>query len=110
MALMTDLLWVKGSDRVLEIGTGSGYQAAVLSRLARDVYTVENIAELGKTAALTLSRLGFANVTPRIGDGYQGWEEHTPYDAIIVTAAPDHVPPPRGPQERQTAAFWGVIT
>jgi len=94
VALMTDLLQVKGHDRVLEIGTGSGYQAAVLSLLARDVYTVEIIAELSKTAALTLSRLGYANVTTRIGDGYQGWEEHAPYDAIIVTAAPDHVPPP----------------
>jgi len=94
VALMTDLLQVKESDRVLEIGTGSGYQAAILSLLARDVYTVEIIAELGKNAAMTLSRLGYANVTPRIGDGYQGWEEHAPYDAIIVTAAPDHVPPP----------------
>jgi protein-L-isoaspartate(D-aspartate) O-methyltransferase len=94
VALMTNLLQLKGSDRVLEIGTGSGYQAAVLSLLARDVYTVEIIAELGKTAALILSRLGYANVTTRIGDGYQGWEEHAPYDAIIVTAAPDHVPPP----------------
>jgi protein-L-isoaspartate(D-aspartate) O-methyltransferase len=94
VALMTDLLQLKGSDRVLEIGTGSGYQAAVLSLLARDVYTVEIIAELGRATALTLSRLGYANVTTRIGDGYQGWEEHAPYDSIIVTAAPDHVPPP----------------
>jgi protein-L-isoaspartate(D-aspartate) O-methyltransferase len=78
VALMTDLLQLKVSDRVLEIGTGSGYQAAVLSLLAREVYTVEIIAELGKTAALTLSRLGYANVTTRIGDGYQGWEEHAP--------------------------------
>jgi protein-L-isoaspartate(D-aspartate) O-methyltransferase len=91
---MTDLLQLKGSGRVLEIGTGSGYQAAVLSLLARDVYTVEIIAELGRATALTLSRLGYANVTTRIGDGYQGWEEHAPYDSIIVTAAPDHVPPP----------------
>jgi protein-L-isoaspartate(D-aspartate) O-methyltransferase len=94
VALMTNLLQLKASDRVLEIGTGSGYQAAVLSLLAREVYTVEIIAELGKAAALTLSRLGYANVTTRIGDGYQGWQEHAPYDAIIVTAAPDHVPPP----------------
>ena len=94
VALMTDLLQLQGSDRVFEIGTGSGYQTAVLSLLARDIFTVEIIAELGKTAALTLSRLGYANVTTRIGDGYQGWEEHAPYDAIIVTAAPDHVPPP----------------
>ena len=94
VALMTDLLSLKPSDRVLEIGTGSGYQAAVLSLLARDVYSIEIIAELGKSAALTLSRQGYGNVTTRIGDGYLGWEEHAPYDAIIVTAAPDHVPPP----------------
>jgi len=93
VGLMTDLLQVKPSDRVLEIGTGSGYQAAVLSLLAREVYSIEIVAELGKTAALTLSRLGYANIATRIGDGYQGWEEHAPYDAIIVTAAPNHVPP-----------------
>ena len=93
VALMTDLLQVKPSDRVLEIGTGSGYQAAVLSLLVREVYSIEIVAELGKSAALTLSRLGYASVTTRIGDGYQGWEEHAPYDAIIVTAAPNHVPP-----------------
>ena len=93
VALMTDLLQVKASDRVLEIGTGSGYQAAVLSLLARDAYSIEIVAELGKSAALTLSRLGHANVTALIGDGYQGWEGHAPYDAIIVTAAPNHVPP-----------------
>jgi protein-L-isoaspartate(D-aspartate) O-methyltransferase len=93
VALMTDLLQVKPSDRVLEIGTGSGYQAAVLSLLAREVYSIEIVAELGKSAALTLSRLGYANVTALIGDGYQGWEGHAPYDAIIVTAAPNHVPP-----------------
>ena len=93
VALMTDLLQVKPSDRVLEIGTGSGYQAAVLSLLVREVYSIEIVAELGKSAALTLSRLGYASVTTRIGDGYQGWEEHAPYDAIVVTAAPNHVPP-----------------
>jgi protein-L-isoaspartate(D-aspartate) O-methyltransferase len=84
---------VKPSDRVLEIGTGSGYQAAVLSLLAREVYSIEIVPELGTSAALTLARLGYANVTTRIGDGYQGWGDHAPYDAIIVTAAPNHVPP-----------------
>jgi protein-L-isoaspartate(D-aspartate) O-methyltransferase len=84
---------VQPRDRVLEIGTGSGYQAAVLSRLAREVYSVEIVGELGNRAAQTLSRMGYANVTTRIGDGYQGWEEQAPYDAIVVTAAPDHVPP-----------------
>jgi protein-L-isoaspartate(D-aspartate) O-methyltransferase len=93
VALMTDLLQVKPSDRVLEIGTGSGYQAAVLSLLVREIYSIEIVAELGKSAALSLSRLGYASITTRIGDGYQGWEEHAPYDAIIVTAAPNHVPP-----------------
>ena len=92
VALMTHLLQVKPGDRVLEIGTGSGYQAAVLARLAREVYSVEIVEELGKRAAETLSLLGYANVVTRIGDGYQGWEEHAPYDGIMVTAAPDHVP------------------
>jgi protein-L-isoaspartate(D-aspartate) O-methyltransferase len=93
VALMTHLLQVKPGDRVLEIGTGSGYQAAVLAQLAREVYTVELIAELGIHAAETIARLGYANVVTHIGDGYRGWEEHAPYDGIMVTAAPDHVPP-----------------
>jgi protein-L-isoaspartate(D-aspartate) O-methyltransferase len=93
VALMTHLMQVKPNDRVLEIGTGSGYQAAVLSPLAREVYSIEIVPELGTSAALTLARLGYANVTTRIGDGYKGWEDHAPYDAIIVTAAPNHVPP-----------------
>jgi protein-L-isoaspartate(D-aspartate) O-methyltransferase len=93
VALMTHLIEVKPGDRVLEIGTGSGYQAAVLARLAREVYSVEIVAGLGRRAAETLARLGYANVATRIGDGYQGWEEYAPFDAILVTAAPDHVPP-----------------
>jgi protein-L-isoaspartate(D-aspartate) O-methyltransferase len=93
VALMTHLLEVKPGDRLLEIGTGSGYQAAVLSLLAREVYSVEIVEALGKSAAETLARLGYANVTTRVGDGYLGWEEHAPYDGIMVTAAPDHVPP-----------------
>jgi protein-L-isoaspartate(D-aspartate) O-methyltransferase len=93
VALMTDLMQVQPDDRVLEIGTGSGYQAAVLSVLASEVYSVEIVPELGKRAAATLSRLGYANVRTRIGDGYQGWAEHAPFDAILVTAAPNHVPP-----------------
>jgi protein-L-isoaspartate(D-aspartate) O-methyltransferase len=92
VALMTHLLQVQPGDRVLEIGTGSGYQAAVLSVLAREVYSVEIVAELGNRAAQTLSRLGYANVATRVGDGYQGWADHAPYDKIIVTAAPDHIP------------------
>jgi protein-L-isoaspartate(D-aspartate) O-methyltransferase len=93
VALMTHLLQVQPDDRVLEIGTGSGYQAALLSVLAREVYSVEIVAELGNRARLTLARLGYANVATRIGDGYHGWEEHAPYDKIIVTAAPNHIPP-----------------
>jgi protein-L-isoaspartate(D-aspartate) O-methyltransferase len=94
VALMTHLMQVKPGDRVLEIGTGSGYQAAVLSVLVEEVYSVEIVAELGASAAATLARLGFRNVKTRIGDGYQGWAAHAPYDAIVVTAAPSHVPAP----------------
>jgi protein-L-isoaspartate(D-aspartate) O-methyltransferase len=93
VALMTQLARAGPSDRVLEIGTGSGYQAAVLAQLAGEVYSVEIVPELGKRAATTLAQLGYTNVWIRIGDGYQGWEAHAPYDAIVVTAAPDHVPP-----------------
>ncbi len=93
VALMSDLLQLEPDDKVLEIGTGCGYQAAVLAELAADVYTIEIVESLGKRAAETLERLGYANVHTRIGDGYKGWAEHAPYDAIIVTAAPDHVPP-----------------
>jgi len=93
VALMTDLLQLQPEDKVLEIGTGCGYQAAVLAELVVSVYTIEIVESLGKTAAQTLERLGYTNVHPRIGDGYAGWAEHAPFDAIIVTAAPDHVPP-----------------
>lgn len=93
VAMMTELLGVGKSHRILEVGTGSGYQAAVLAVLAREVCSVEIIRELGDTAAATLRRLGYANVTTRIGDGYQGWPEQAPFDGIMVTAAPDHIPP-----------------
>jgi protein-L-isoaspartate(D-aspartate) O-methyltransferase len=94
VALMTDLLRPKAEDRVLEIGTGSGYQAAVLARLVKTVYTIEIIAELGQQAAQRLQRLGCENVTVRTGDGYYGWEAQAPFDGIVVTAAADHIPPP----------------
>jgi len=94
VALMTDLLRPKAEDRVLEIGTGSGYQAAVLARLVKTVYTIEIIAELGQQAAQRLQRLGYENVTVRTADGYFGWEEEAPFDGIVVTAAADHIPPP----------------
>ncbi len=89
---MTDLLRLEPHHRVLEVGTGSGYQAAVLARLAAEVFTIEIIEPLGLEAARTLGRLGIDNVKTRIGDGYAGWPEHAPYDAIIVTAAPEHIP------------------
>jgi protein-L-isoaspartate(D-aspartate) O-methyltransferase len=91
---MTELLEVGADDRALEIGTGSGYQAAVLSLIVREVYTVEIIEPLGSSAARRFERLGYENVHVKIGDGYFGWKEHAPYDAIIVTAAADHIPPP----------------
>ena len=93
VALMTDLLQLKPDDKVLEIGTGCGYQAAVLAELVRSVYTIEIVASLGRAAAKTLARLNYANVHARIGDGYKGWPDEAPFDAIIVTAAPDHIPP-----------------
>jgi protein-L-isoaspartate(D-aspartate) O-methyltransferase len=93
VALMTDLLRPSPTDTVLEVGTGSGYQAAVLSLLVREVYTIEIVEELGKEAAQRLTRLGYENVKGKVGDGYLGWPEHAPFDAIMVTAAPDHIPP-----------------
>jgi protein-L-isoaspartate(D-aspartate) O-methyltransferase len=94
VAFMTEQLQPKRNDRVLEIGTGSGYQAAILAELVAEVYTIEIIEPLAKNAEVTLQRLGYKNVHVKAGDGYQGWPEHAPFDAIIVTAAPDHVPQP----------------
>jgi len=94
VALMTELLETKQDDVVLEVGTGSGYQAAILSPLVDRVYSIEIIEALARQAGERLQRLGFDNVTTRLGDGYFGWEEHAPFDSIIVTAAATHVPPP----------------
>lgn len=94
VALMTDLLDAGPEDAVLEVGTGSGYQAAVLSRVVRQVYTVEIIESLQRVAQRTLGRLGYANVSCHQGDGYYGWPEHAPYDGILVTAAAPGIPPP----------------
>jgi len=94
VALMSDLLRVEPDHVVLEVGTGCGYQAAVLAELARRVYSVEVIPELAEAAAARLRRLGYDNVEVRAADGYQGWPEHAPYDGIIVTAAAPAVPPP----------------
>lgn len=94
VALMTQLMAIKRGDRVLEIGTGSGYQAAILAGLTDEVWTVEIIPDLAKAADDRLKRLGYTSVHVRTGDGYYGWPENGPFDAIVVTAAPDHVPPP----------------
>ena len=94
VALMTDLLDIGADDAVLEIGTGLGYQAAILAQLAKRVYSMEIIEELGQEAKRRLREQGCSNVELRIGNGYQGWSEHSPFDKIIVTAAPDLIPPP----------------
>lgn len=93
VALMTQLLELKEGEKVLEIGTGSGYQAAVLAEIVEEVYTVEIYESLSKKSEKLLTDLGYQNIKFKVGDGYRGWEEHAPYDAIIVTCAPDHVPP-----------------
>jgi protein-L-isoaspartate(D-aspartate) O-methyltransferase len=92
VAFMTEELRPKPSDRVLEIGTGSGYQAAILAELVKEVYTVEIVEPLAKNAEATLQRLGYKNVHVKVGDGYRGWPEYAPFDAITVTCAPEHVP------------------
>lgn len=94
VALMTELLELKEDDKVLEIGAGSGYQAAILAELTKNVYTVEIIEELAAKAEKTLRALGYENVKFKIGDGFSGWEEESPFNAIIVTAAPEEIPPP----------------
>lgn len=94
VAFMTEALQTKPGDRVLEVGTGSGYQAAVLARLVKEVYSIEIVEELARRATETLARLGCDNVRVRGGDGYRGWPEAAPFDAIVVTCAPDHVPQP----------------
>ena len=94
VAAMTELLKVDRADRVLEVGTGSGYQAAVLAELVQEVFTIEIVEPLEKAADERLRSLGYANVQVRFADGYFGWEEHAPFDAVIVTAASSHIPPP----------------
>ena len=94
VAFMAEALRLRGEDRVLEVGTGSGYQTAVLAELARDVFSIEIVKPLAERAAAQLTKLGYTNVQVRTGDGYEGWPEHAPYDAILVSAAPDHIPQP----------------
>jgi protein-L-isoaspartate(D-aspartate) O-methyltransferase len=91
---MTELLGLKGGEKVLEIGTGSGYQAAVLAQIAKEVYTIEIICSLAEKAEKRLKEMGYKNITVKCADGYQGWKEKAPFDAIIVTAAPAHIPQP----------------
>ena len=93
VALMTDLIEPSRDDVVLEIGTGSGYQAAILANIVKHVYSIEIIQALADEATVRLGRLGYNNVTTKLGDGYYGWEEYAPFDAIVVTAAGSHVPP-----------------
>jgi protein-L-isoaspartate(D-aspartate) O-methyltransferase len=94
VAIMTETLKLKSTDRVLEIGTGSGYQAAVLAEIAKEVYTIEIRKSLAETAAKRLKDLGYKNVKVKYADGYYGWEEYGPFDAIIITAAANHIPAP----------------
>ena len=94
VALMTELLELKENEKVLEIGTGSGYQAAILAELAKEVYTIEIIESLASTAKKRLSEMGYQNISVKAADGYLGWPEAAPFDAIIITAAPDHIPKP----------------
>lgn len=101
VAYMTESLEPRPSDKVLEIGTGSGYQAAVLSPLVKEVYTIEIVETLGRRAARTLSRLGYENVHAKVGDGFQGWPQHAPFDKIIVTCSPERIPQPLIDQLRE---------
>jgi len=94
VALMTESLNLSGSEKVLEIGTGSGYQAAVLAEICKEVYSIEIVKPLADEAGQRLKELGYKNITVRHGDGYRGWPEKAPFDVIIVAAAPDHVPQP----------------
>jgi protein-L-isoaspartate(D-aspartate) O-methyltransferase len=94
VAYMTEVLEPKPGFKVLEIGTGSGYQAAVLAEIVKEMYTVEIIPELGNTANERLKKLGYKNIFVKVADGYNGWKEHAPYDAIVVTAAAEYIPPP----------------
>lgn len=101
VAYMTEIIAPKKEHRVLEIGTGSGYQAAVLSGLVKKVYTIEIIPELARSARKRLANLGYENVTVRHADGYHGWKKYAPFDAIVVTAAAEHIPPPLIEQLRE---------
>ena len=104
---MTELLDLKGEEKVLEVGTGSGYQAAILAELAEEVYTIEIVEKLANSAEKLLLDLGYKNLKVKAGDGYLGWPEAAPFDAIIVTCAPDHIPKPLMDQLKEGG--WMVI-
>jgi protein-L-isoaspartate(D-aspartate) O-methyltransferase len=106
VALMTDLLDISADDTVLEIGTGLGYQTAILAQLARKVYSIEIIEELGRQAKQRLHRQGCTNIELKIANGYRGWSEHAPFDKVIVTAAPDLIPPPLIHQLKAGGKWW----
>jgi protein-L-isoaspartate(D-aspartate) O-methyltransferase len=91
---MTELLKLKSGEKVLEVGTGSGYQAAILADIGSEVFTIEILESLSETAQEILKSLGYSNINFKVGDGYSGWPEHAPFDAIIVTAASEHIPEP----------------
>ena len=93
VAYMTEVLHLDSQDRVLEIGTGSGYQTAILAEIVKEVYSLEIIPELAEQAKNRLRNMGYQNISIQVGDGYQGWPGHAPYDAILVTAAPEFIPP-----------------
>ena len=101
VAIMTEALELSGTETVLEIGTGSGYQAAVLAKLSRQVYSIEIVRPLGEVARRRLADLGYSNVEVKIGDGYKGWPEHAPFDRIILTAAPPEIPQALSDQLRE---------
>ena len=94
VAYMTEVIKPQAYFKVLEIGTGSGYQAVILSKIVKEVYTIEIVPELGKTATDRFQKTGFTNVQTKVADGYNGWQEHAPFDAIVVTAAAEYIPPP----------------
>ncbi len=101
VAFMTEILHPEPGDRILEVGTGSGYQAAVLAQICDSVFTIEVVPQLGRRAESTLQELGYTNIRVRVGDGYQGWPDAAPFDAIIVTCAPTHIPQPLQDQLRE---------
>ena len=107
VAYMTEIIDLKSSDRVLEVGTGSGYQAAVLAEICDSVYTIEIVTQLGDRARALLKDLGYKNIVVKTGDGYKGWQEHAPFDVIIVTCSPTHIPAPL--EEQLAEGGWMII-